>query len=828
MFGSYLTVAIRLFLRNKLFSIINIGGLTVGLTAAFFIILFVRAEIGYDTWIPNAERIYTIETSYAPPGRAPKQLARSPRELIPALEKNFAEIEDTTRFYAGVAPIKIQDIQFSEPAFIIEETFFDVLALPFAEGSADTALKNGAAVVITQAIAEKYFRDQTALGKTITVGEQDYPISGVLQPFSGRTHMDFEVLLFNGPGTLDSDFIDWTSARLYSYFQLRSGTNIESVASSSPEFLDNNAFFSPESWRDFKPSEVMALSFLPLPDIHLHQRGENPIKPAGSAALVYGFIGIAVLILTMAGINFINLSSANATLREKEISLRKLVGASRGQLIWRQLAEALFLVGIAFLVSLTLIESLASLAFNWIGITGFNNITLEADFLIIAAIASIVTGILAAIYPAIRLSSRTLSTAFSGGRSAPPETAHFRLGLIMIQYIVSIVLMITAGHFYLQTRYAMTADLGFTADNIVSYWGLSGAQDAETQKALTANFRRVPGVAYAGRMAQMPGRGSQNNVSLQVTDIPNQTSADLANTPLEAVTVQAVAASVDFDRTLDITMLAGRSFEAGRQADTLSEAQDGAVLNTDAPASIIINAMAAKALGFTNPPQAIGATYRMKDYLRDTVLVQVIGVADNAHFQTIHSEMVPMLFVDASVFLNTIAVKLETDYTTETIQQLDALWQNYIPGVPVLKTFLRDDLSDQYALEDRLTHVFSVFAALAIVIAFLGIFGLAAFNVERRTKEVGIRKVLGATIRDIVQLFVWQFSKPVLIASIIAWPLAGFVVQNWLQQFAYRIDLLPQIFISAGGTVLLIASLTVASHAIRIARINPVFALRHE
>lgn len=824
MFGSYLTVAVRLFLRNKLFSIINIGGLTVGLTAAFFIILFVKAEIGYDAWVPNADRIYTIETSYSPPGRAPKQLARTPRELAPALKKDFAAIENITRFYAGVAPIKIQETQFSEPAFIVEETFFDVLALPFAEGSASTSLTNGAAVIITQSMAEKYFRGQTALGKTITVGEQDYPVSGVLQTFPDRTHMNFEVLLFNGPGALDSDFIDWTSARLYSYFQLKDGMGIGSIANASPQFLDNNAFFSPESWRDFKPSEVMALSYLPLSDIHLHQRGENPIKPSGSATLIYGFIGIAVLILAMAGINFINLSSANATLREKEISLRKLVGASRGQLIWRQLAEALFLVSIAFLVSLTLIESLASLAFNWIGITGFDSVTLETDFLIIAAAASLATGILAAIYPAIRLSSRTLSSAFSGGRSAPPETARFRLGLIMVQYIVSIVLMITAGHFYLQTRYAMTADLGFTAENVVSYWGLSGAPDAETQKALTANFRRVSGVAYAGRIAQMPGRGSQNNVTLQMAD----TNIRDTEGSIEPTTIQAVAASVDFDRALGINLLVGRSFEAGRQTDILSEAQDGTALNIDAPASIVINEMAAVALGFANPSQALGATYRMNDYLDGPVLVQIIGVTSNAHFQTIHSEMVPMMFVDASVFLNALAVKLEAGYKPETIQELDTLWQNYIPGVPVLKTFLRDDLSSQYALEDRLTQVFSVFAALAIVIAFLGIFGLAAFNVERRTKEVGIRTVLGATIRDVVQLFVWQFSKPVLVASIVAWPLAGFVVQNWLQQFAYRIDLLPQIFISAGGTVLLIASLTVASHAVRVARINPVFALRHE
>lgn len=816
MFGSYLKVAIRVFLRNKLFSLINLGGLTIGLAAAFFIILFVKSEVGYDSWLPAANRIYTIETSYSPPGRAPKVLARSPLELKPALQKDFPEIESFTRFYAGTAPIKIGDARFSQAAFRIEETFFDVFELAFAEGSAASALSAARSIVITQSIAEKYFAAAPAVGNTITIGETDYRVSGVLAPLPGKTHLDFEVLLFDGPGSLDIDFIDWTSARVYSYLRLSDGADIAVLASGSAAFLDNNAFFAPESWQTLTASDVMILSFLPVSDIHLFQSGESPIKPAGSATLVYGFIGIAALIVAMAAINFINLSTAQATTRDKEVALRKLAGASRGQLIARQLLEAVFLVTAACLMALALLEVFAPLVFDWIGMDGFNRIEFDTQFLSVAVSTSLLTAVLAALYPAIRQSSKSLSTAFSGGRAKSPATTRFRLGLILVQYIISIVLVIAAGHFYLQTRFATSMDLGFKADGVASYWGLRGAPDSLAQRALLDNVRTIPGIASATRMAQLPGTGQQNNVSL--------TPADTASSD-SPVTIQAVAADVGFDSTLGMSLLAGRWLASDRSTDQLIVDGD---TRGDALASVVINQLAARALGLANPQDAVGKVFRMRDYLDGAPLVEVIGVARDAHFQTIHSPLVPMLFVNAEPFFNAMVIRLEGDTHKQTLNAVDRLWRTYVPNVPVLTTFLREDLAAQYALEDRMTQVFSVFAALAVVIAFLGTFGLAAFNVERRTREVGMRKVLGANVSQIVRLFVWQFSKPVLLASAIAWPLAGVLVQNWLESFAYRIDLIPSVFISAGGTVLLIAALTVASHAARVARTSPVFALRYE
>ncbi len=819
MFGSYIKVAMRVFMRNKPFSLINIGGLTLGLAAAFFIVLFVKSEIGYDAWLPNVERTYTIEASYTPPGRTPKTLARTPLELRAAMNKDFPEIDYFTRLYAGTAPIKIGDNQFSEPAFRIEETFFDVFGFSFKEGSSTSALAAAGSVVITEATANKYFAGSNAVDKIITVGGTDYRVSAVLAGLPGKSHLDFQILLFDGPGSLDIDFVDWTSARVYSYFTLTRGASISALKARLPSFLDANAFFSPESWRPLTPSSVMSLGLLPVGDIHLYQQGENPIAPGGSSALVLGFIGIAGLILAMAGVNFVNLSTAHATTRERETALRKLSGASRGQLIMRQLLEAIILVSAACLIALALTEVFAPIIFSWIGMGSFGVNEIDPAFLMIAAAASLTTAVLAALYPAVQLSSKSLSSAFSGGRSQSPKSARFRLGLILAQYIISIVLVITAGHFYLQTRFATSMDLGFNADNVVTYWGLRGAPDTQAQQALLANVRTVPGVTSATRMAQLPGGGQQNNVGLVHID---------ADSSGGATVIQAVAGDVSFEATLDMTLLAGRAFSTERNVDTLAVSLEGRTAINDYATSIIINRLAVQALGYSKPADALGATYQMQDYLSGTVQVEVVGVVENAHFQTIHSPLVPMLFINAEPFFNALTIKLAPQNQQEALARMDALWNNYVPNVPVLKTYLREDLADQYALEDRLAQVFSVFAALAVVIAFLGIFGLAAFNVERRTKEVGIRKVLGATVAEIVRLFVWQFSKPVLWASIVAWPIAGVLVQNWLESFAYRIDLIPLVFISAGGTVLLIAALTVASHAARTAMINPILALRHQ
>lgn len=808
MYQNYLKVALRLILKNKLFSFINIGGLSIGLTSAFLIILFVNSEMGYDQWIFDHERIYTLETASTPPGRAARMLAKTPREVRAAMEKDFSGIESFTRFYAGVAPVVIDNVPYPEKSFRIEETFFEIFNLPFINGDQRSALTHAGSAIISEKMASNFYPDNEAVGKIVSIGDNDYKVSGVLKDLPVKTHLDFEILLFDGPGALNNDFIDWTSARLYSYFKLNENNDIKSIIAGTNDFLDRNAFFAPESWQDYTPSEVMNFSYLKVADIHLYQQGQSPIRPAGSATLIYGFIAIASLIMVMASINFINLSTVTATTRSKEIAIHKVVGAKRSQLIIRYLLEAITLVTIACLISLVLCNLLAPFVFNWMGVEHF---VVDAKFILLALGTSLVTGIFAGIYPAFHLSSKSPASAISGGRSQSKSVAHFRIGLIFFQYTLSIILVIASGHIYMQTRLATTMDLGFSDENIVSYWGLSGAPDAYAREALIDRVKQIPGVSSATLMAQMPGGGSQNNTTLWPQG---------SDTSSGSTRIQAVAASVDFDRTLEMELLGGRSFEAARDNDKMLAGKVTA-------SPIVINELAMTALGFSSVDDAIGKTYRMQDYFSDHVNIEIIGVIKNSHFQSIHSEMVPMLFANADNFLNALVVKLNGN-SAETLILIDEVWLNYVPDVAVYKTYLTDDLLSQYNMENRQTLVYGSFAGLAVIIAFMGIFGLAAYNVERRTKEVGIRKVFGASILDIVRLFVWQFSKPVMWSIIVAWPIAGLFINNWLENYAYRIDLMPLIFISAAASVVLISWLTIASHAARAAMVNPILSLRYE
>ncbi len=529
---------------------------------------------------------------------------------------------------------------------------------------------------------------------------------------------------------------------------------------------------------------------------------------------MYGFIGIAALIMAMASINFINLSTANASTREKEIAIHKVVGASRKHLIFRYLSEAVILMAFAFLFSLALTELLAPIVFSWIGVALPTSNTFSNEFLLSASLASLLTAIAAGIYPAIHLSSKSSADIFSGGRAQSPRVAKFRIGLVFFQYTVSLILVIAAAHFYMQTRLATTMDLGFNDQRVAAYWGIGAADNAQTKEALLSRVRQIDGIATASLMAQLPGTASQNNVNLKPLSGEGITAG---------VTIQAVAADAGFEKVLDMELIAGRSFDPDRANDRMIDEND----NVNNLSPVIINELSLSALGFQNAEDALGQTFQMQDYLENPLNVEIIGVMKNAHFQSIHSEAGPMLFANMHYFFNALVVKFDQE-TKNTERQIADIWLNYIPDVAVYQTYLVDTLADQYALEEQQTQVFSIFSVLAVAIAFLGIFGLASFNVERRTKEVGIRKVFGAKVVDIVKLFVWQFSKPVIWAIIAAWPIAGFLISNWLESYAYRIDLTPLVFISAGASVLMIAWITIAAQATKVALKNPIYALRHE
>ncbi len=817
MIWNYLNTALRALSKSRFHAAINIGGLAIGFAAALLIALFVREETSYDKWLADHGRIFTMETGFTIPGRAPKSLATTPIEVRGALEKDYAELEAVTRLRAGAATLMFENKSFTEDVFIVEPNFFRVIALDFARGDAETALAENNSLVITQRLAEKYFGDQDALGRAITFADQDFTVRAVVRNLPGKSHLKFDALFYFNPQQMVLDNVDWSSMRVYSYLKLAPGARISDIEQDLEGFVARNAVFSPDSLKAYQPTELLSFRMVPFADVHLKATGQSPIRPGGNINLVYGFMGIAALIIFIACINFINLSTAAAGGRASEVAIRKVMGAGRGQLAVQHIGESLLTMALAIFVALALAELAGPVFFSQVGMDNLADVEFGLPFIAVMAAGGLVIGLIASIYPAFFLSKIRPALALSGGRAASPKTVRLRSILVLTQFVVSIALMVTAEHFYLQTRYAISMDPGFDKENLIVYRGAGANGLAGVRQTLKVEMGKVPGVDAVTFTSKSPSDEFENNVTL--TPAGAEAGADTL--------VAAISVDPDFFNAYGIPILAGRGLDFDRAGDLLRDPEDP---DTVPEVNIVINATAVRALGFVDREAAIGASFRMNDYLSGsgTALATVVGVSNDSHFRSIHQLVPPSLYVQYPLYYSDMAVKATGGDLARTARALDGVWQSLLPERAAAREFLDETFDAQYANDVRQTQVFAAFAFLAVIIACLGVLGLAAYSVEKRTKEVGVRKVLGAGAKDIVRLFLWQFSKPVLLANVIAWPLAWLALHNWLQGFAYRIDQSPLLFLAAGAATLIVAWLVVGGHTLRVARANPIDALRCE
>lgn len=813
MFSNYRTVAFRNLSKNKLFSALNIGGLAIGFAAALLIALFVKEELSYDGWLKGVENVYTFETDVNFPGRNPKTLARTPIELQGALKKDFPEMEETTKFFQARLSLKEGERLFLQDIFQVQSNFLKVFDLPFKEGTANHAFSNNNAIVLSSLLAKKIFGDESALGKEISFQTNNYTVTGVLDSIPGKTHFTFDALLYVSDAEMEITFVDWTSARVYTYFKLAPNVNISEVTSKLSDFWDRNAFFAPESWRVFKPSEVMKLTAINFSDVHLFAKGSNSLSPHGNANIVFGFMGIAALIIGIASVNFINLSTSTASLRAKEIAIRKVVGASRQQVMSQYLAESLALIFIAFVFSLALTEIFAPTFFSLLGYSSSDVPVMDVSFIALTGLASLLIGVISALYPAWHLSKLAPKKSLSSNKAEAPSGAKLRLFLIWLQFSISIGLIISASHFYLQTKFASSIDLGFEKENMALFKGANRRDARPQQDALLREMKTIPGVLGASFTSRAPGDGGQNNVGLK----------EASGSIPEIKSVSAISVEPSFFNMMDIKLLAGRFLSAERRGDELTTPE-----GIEPTATIVINEASLSLLGFKTPEEALGKSYRMSDFVSDPALVTIVGVVKNSHFKSLHIAVPPSLFVNYPRQFSSLVVKMGEGDVQTMVTAMEDTWKKLIPDVVVRRSFLDDNYDRQYNQDNQRTIVFTAFASLAVFIATLGVFGLAAFAANRRTKEIGLRKVLGASIKEIISLFAWQFSKPVIAANILAWPLSWYFVNDWLTGYAYRIDIQTSVFLIAGIIVLGISTLTVSYQALRVATRNPIKALRYE
>ncbi|WP_020401341.1 ABC transporter permease [Kordiimonas gwangyangensis] len=827
MFQNYINVALRNLFKNKLYSAINIIGLAVGLAACIMIMLFVRDELSYDRFWSKADNIYRLNTTFNPPGREPFVTVMAQGPTKHALKTYFPEeVEHVTRFNSmRVVMQKEQDV-FSEILMWTDPETVDIFDFDVVAGDLRRTLNDNASLAINETFARKYFGEEDAIGQTLTLSvyslKRDYRIGAVYKDLPHNT-----VLEFQGMAMIDEkDFVDqeweftqWFSVNNYVYFTLKPGVSVETINQRLDGFT-NQFIEIPDAALGGQSSDYIHYSTQPITDIQLDPAGarDGEMKATGDMATVITFSAIAGLILVIACINFMNLATAKSTQRAREVALRKVLGAKRRQLVTQFLGESVLIALIGLVFGVVLVEVMLP------SFGGFVDKELTFNYLdpltisILLGLVAIV-GVLGGVYPALILSGFRPAYVLKANKSSESTgSARLRNVLVVMQFAISIALIVSTGVVYGQKVYATNMDPGFNKENliVVRNTGRSGAIDK--RDAFKEQVARLPGVKSVAFSSDAPASGNESNNTVRVPSEEGERSVLIGSHRID----------YEFFDTYEIPMLAGRAYSREYALDVSPNgfaAEEGALLQSN----LIVNEGAVRRFGFASPQDAIGKIVKMGVGNGRQAEFTIIGVIPDTKFQSVREVMRPEMYFLAPYGFNNLNVRYEGN-PTEVVGRIEALWKSMITEVPFAYDYVDDVMAEEFVREENQSILLAIFAGLAVVIACLGLYGLASFTAERRTKEIGIRKVMGASVFDIVRLLLWQFSKPVLLANLIAWPIAIWGMLTWLENFPYRIEawvLLPLCLV-AGVIALTIAWATVGGNAARVARSNPIDALRYE
>ena len=828
MWRNYWTVAVRALAKSKTYSVINIAGLAIGMAACVLILLYVRYENGYDKWLPDADNTYQFQAWYPnPKSGIPLFGQMSAYVTKDRVKKDFPQVERVGYLLSGT-PVIMKDGQssFGEDYGTTDDDFLKVVKLPMVAG---TTLTAPGTAVLSQTEAMKQFGTNQVLGRTLSTvakGKQrDYRIVGVFRDIPKNSHMKLNAILRTD---FDSYFADtptfmtqWGWQSGWVYLNLKPGTDPKQLEAALPAWEKRNIPDEDNNGVRTNQGDDQDWHFVNVQDIHLGKAQNGSMTPGNDKRTVATFSVIAILILGMAIVNFTNLATARAGQRAREVALRKVLGANRRQLVIQFVAEALLISAVSMLVALALVELLVRpfAAFLDAGITLSY---FGADGILLPAIGvTVLVGVMSGLYPAFFISRFKPAEVLKANRSAAetPGSGRLRTALVIAQFAVSIGLIVCTAVVYTQTVYARTVDPGYKRDHILQVDNVGRAQIFERAPMIEEQMKRVPGVVAVG-LTDL-GIDTDNNINASVVLPGGTKTIDIGNYRVDK----------DFFDAMGLTLKAGRWFDDRPMDDqTVPYPSDPAVEKAVATRGInvVINELAAKKLGFGSAQNAVGKLFRgqvISDGINTDI--RVVGVVGDAQFRSVRDQVQPLWYNKVLNGPGWMIIRYNGD-PVAVRAAVEQKWKQLAPDVPFQAKFSEEIVGQQYKAEDARAKIFAAFSLLAVIIGCLGLFGLASFTAERRTKEIGIRKVLGARTRDIVRLLVWQFSQPVLIANLIAWPVAWWLMRDWLNGFDQRIALGPTPFLISGAIALGIAIATVVGHSVRVARANPIHALRYE
>ena len=826
MWRNNLLIATRLLARHRVYSAINIGGLALGLAGCLLIWSYIRHERSYDAWLPDSERVYQVQATWHEPGQPVTHAQTSPFPIRETLAAGFPQIEALTVLSSGQT-VTMRDGQaiFLDWASV-DQNFFDIFQLEFVSGSTKTALPDTNTVVLTESEAMRQFGTTDAAGRTMAFGagegKRDYRIGGVIKDLPRNTSLKLAVIARYNPADYDwlpADAKGWGNMNQQHYVKLRPGADAAAINAALPAW--EKRVIAPQmiDGRASSQADILDLALVPISGVHLGPAQHGALTPGGDPKALATFAIVALLTLGMAIINFVNLSTARATQRAREVALRKVLGANRRHLIVQLLSESLLLAAAATLLALSLVELAAPAIGKLIGAELAIPYSGAGGMLVPALILLVVTGLLGGLYPAFYLSRFQPAAVLRANRASAeaPGQGRLRTALVVVQFAIAIGLIASTAIIYAQTRFIETVDPGYRRDGLIqidSAWRFAGSHRYE---AARRQLLAVPGVVAAGRTNL--GLAAENK-DIQAVVRPGAP---------EGLSIGVYAVDPDFFPTMEMRLLAGRPLGERFAGDRILRGEEGERLAPGSPVNVVINRNAARLLGFASPEAVVGATVRASiggtGEMSDCTIV---GVFEDTRIRTARDAIEPLIYTYDPSRTSQVIVRYASARPGTVMDGVEQVWRRFEPEIPFDGHFAEDIIAEVYAADRARAALFATFAGLAIAIACLGLYSLAAFATERRTKEIGIRKVVGAKVRDIVRLLTWQFSKPVIIANLIAWPVAGWAMRDWLNSFDARIALTPTPFALAGILALAIAVITVSGHALKVARTNPIHALRYE
>lgn len=800
MIRNYLKIAFRNLLKYKSYSLINIFGLAIGVAACILILLYVNDELSYDKYNKKAERTYRLYAKVIMQEREMNMVV-TPAPAGATLVHDFPEVVQYTRLLPNANMlIRYKENVFNETRFFwADSTLFDVFTIPFIEGNPGSALNQPHTVVLTESLAKKYFGNEDPMNKTMNFEDgTPYKVSGVVKDCPANSHFHYDI--FASMASIQagkSNF--WVNNNFYTYIVLKKGASASSLQAKLPALVKKYA--GPQIYKALgitfdeweKRGNTFQFYLQPLTSIHLHSNMENELEANGNINYVYVFSITAIFILLIACINFMNLSTARSVTRSKEVGVRKVLGSNKVQLVKQFLFESFILTFIAISVAVLLVE---------IFLPSFNNLAGKnlhtsyfSSLLAIPAllIAVLIVGLISGSYPAFFLSSfqpsKILKARMSGNKGS-----WLRSGLVIFQFSISIILFIGTIIIYNQMKYIQNADLGFNKEHVLVIqraWALENHAQAFKDELL-----KNPRIISASNTNDLPGHQS------------SETVFKLENAPASKQYLMSLISTDDkFAKTMGIEVVKGRYFSKKNPSDSTA---------------VVINESAAKTFNLVDP---VG---KRIIFAGQNSTSTIIGVVKDFHLMSLHQKIQPLIIYYSRGQTAYLPIRISSNDIPASVSLVKNAWKKFVPNKPFEYFFLDEDLNRLYQSEIKTGQILTSFSVLAIFIACLGLFGLASFTAERRTKEIGIRKALGASIPGVIYLLSKEFTKWVLIANVIAWPIAYYFMNDWLKDFAYRINIPLWAFILSGVLAFVIALITVSTNAIKAAKANPVDSLRYE